>query len=377
MLSINKTLLRPLLLGASEHRLTMAVWVLVQTLVLAGCGSVSPPVVSDSELEAELRHQLMEQSMRHDAYLQVVSDLFWPLRIHNTAICNKKVRNTAGFRWYSPASNVRPKLKKEVLQDRYDHNARPTVTAVVEGSPADDAGMQTGDYIVAIGNLKWSSQNEKAFNRDFPKRLKRQLKEGTLQLGLFRDGEVVEVTVGTVKACAFDLEISQKSALNATTNGREITMYMGLLQRLTEDEIQTVLAHELAHCVLKHIPRTTSRIALGVGLDLAILAYSGVWVGAAMTNVMGRVGSKAIEEEADYVSMYLLANAGLDTANRESIWRKLMSDTEFREDFLPTHPNSAERYILLKKTHEEIQAKQLEDGALLPNGMSRRLAGGS
>ena len=79
-----------------------------------------------------------------------------------------------------------------------------------------------------------------------------------------------------------------------------------------------------------------------------------------------------IEREADYVSMYLLANSGFDTSDRAQIWRELADEVTFRSSFFNTHPYSPERYLLLTKTHEEIQRKRETGEELVPNGMRLR-----
>ena len=77
----------------------------------------------------------------------------------------------------------------------------------------------------------------------------------------------------------------------------------------------------------------------------------------------------ALEREADYVSMYLLANAGFDTADRASLWRNLADELTYTMTGLTTHPHSPERYVLLTQTHEEIEAKRRDGRPLLPEGM--------
>lgn len=79
-----------------------------------------------------------------------------------------------------------------------------------------------------------------------------------------------------------------------------------------------------------------------------------------------------IEREADYASMYLLANAGFDTAGRAEIWRELADEVTFRSSLFNTHPYSPERYLLLTKTHEEIERKRDQGQPLVPNGMRLR-----
>ena len=67
--------------------------------------------------------------------------------------------------------------------------------------------------------------------------------------------------------------------------------------------------------------------------------------------------------------MYLLANAGLDTSKRADIWRELADEVTYTNSVFTTHPFSPERYLLLTKTHAEIEAKRRANQALVPTGM--------
>lgn len=76
--------------------------------------------------------------------------------------------------------------------------------------------------------------------------------------------------------------------------------------------------------------------------------------------------SKSFEKEADYVGMYIMARAGYSTANAGDFWRKMAIVSPKGIYVGSTHPTSAQRYVALKQTHQEITDKRIRGAALRP-----------
>lgn len=80
------------------------------------------------------------------------------------------------------------------------------------------------------------------------------------------------------------------------------------------------------------------------------------------------VFSQDFEREADYVGMYLLARAGVNTSGVGEFWRRIAAEypQNIKGSFTHTHPATAERYINIDAAHTEIGDKLLKGLPLLP-----------
>lgn len=339
---------------------------------MVGCASIELPQVSTQELADERQHQL-ERTLR-DGFTEInrLYNLLWPLLQKNTEFCHGMTSRSLGFRVTSPRgetglSSVELKARDAI----FNFNGQPVIYAIADGSPADLAGMAENDRIVAVGNWTWTSTTAGEFNQALSRRLDVLMRRDLVPLELERDGERYSVNLTPVKACDIKLNLKPTLEVQARTNGREILVTMGMAERLDDEQIRTVLAHELAHCTMGHITRASVNSGLGLMFDLAFLTQR-VWLGGVFSRLSRDAMSINIEREADYVSMYLLANAGFGTQGRAEIWRNLADEVTFRSSLFNTHPYSPERFLLLTKTHEEIEKKRELGNPLVPNGMRLR-----
>ena len=77
--------------------------------------------------------------------------------------------------------------------------------------------------------------------------------------------------------------------------------------------------------------------------------------------------SQGFEAEADYVGLYMLARAGYETESAANFWRKMAEKMPAQSNSLTgTHPPTAYRYLMLAKTHAEIEKKKAAKKNLLP-----------
>ncbi|WP_157093096.1 hypothetical protein [Paraurantiacibacter namhicola] len=106
--------------------------------------------------------------------------------------------------------------------------------------------------------------------------------------------------------CRALVEVTTESGLAARADGRVIQVSYGLVSGATEAELAVIVAHELAHQILEHRRR----------LDLAGVrkGFFGQFGGNLAANRMA-------EEEADRLSVHLLANAGFDPDIAPRFWR--------------------------------------------------------
>ena len=186
---------------------------------------------------------------------------------------------------------------------------------------------------------------------------------------------VLELSIEQKEVCSNQAFVVAKSEVNAYTDGSSIFITTGMLKFASNEELALVIAHELGHCFESHVDKKRANSILGglIGTFFDIMA--GTVFGGQTDEYRGagaQIGvaafSQAFELEADYVGLYLLARAGYPTENAAAFWRKMAERDPLKSnDLIGTHPPSAERYLLLAKTHEEIEQKIANGQELLPN----------
>ena len=109
----------------------------------------------------------------------------------------------------------------------------------------------------------------------------------------------------------------------------------------------------------------------GMGLAVDILAaMAGVNTqGAFMkmgSNMGGGAFSQSFESEADYVGLYIMANAGVDYHAAAHFWRRMAVAHPDSIEHAKTHPSTAERFVAMKKAVAEIDGKLAAGESLKP-----------
>lgn len=162
---------------------------------------------------------------------------------------------------------------------------------------------------------------------------------------------------------------------NAYADGNGVFVYAGLVNMLDgEEELAFVLSHEYAHNVLQHVNKQSLNMSIGMLAGAAadaLLASQGYSTGGQFTKVGANAGalqySSSYEREADYVGLYIVSRAGFDVSRGTEVWRKMAANNPDSIYLSSTHPNTAERYVAMQKTIQEILNKEATGQQLLPN----------
>lgn len=174
--------------------------------------------------------------------------------------------------------------------------------------------------------------------------------------------------------CNFDIALAKEGGLNAYADGEKVVMFPEMVAFTANDtELALVVAHELAHNIMRHPDAQKQNVALGGVLGTLVdqLAQSqGINTGG-MAGKLGAQGavlrySSGFEREADYVALYILARAGYDVSEAPQFWRRMSAQNPDSIYVGTTHPTNPDRYITLQKTINEIEGKQRAGAPLIP-----------
>lgn len=171
--------------------------------------------------------------------------------------------------------------------------------------------------------------------------------------------------------CEFSIEVNAEAkGINAFADGRRVVMGPTMFEFAGNDtHVAFVLAHELAHNIMKHpqggAQNATIGAILGTVLDAAVGGTGGAF---------GQLGARAaqlqyspsFETEADYIGLYILARAGYRIEEAPNFWRAMSQYDPQGIYARSTHPTNAERFVVMRKTINEIRSKQRLKFPLVP-----------
>ncbi len=133
--------------------------------------------------------------------------------------------------------------------------------------------------------------------------------------------------------------------------GGKIAFYSGILEqlKLTDDEVATVMGHEVAHALREHArARMGKNAATGIGANLLSNVLGLGQLGQTVTSYGAQLltlqFSRSDESDADLVGMELAARAGFDPRAGVSLWQKMAAANKGAPpQWLSTHPAGSTR----------------------------------
>jgi predicted Zn-dependent protease len=174
---------------------------------------------------------------------------------------------------------------------------------------------------------------------------------------------ITDVLPGEAKS--WELVLFESDQVNAfAVPGGFIGVYTGLLNVAnTQDQLATVLGHEVAHVLANHGNEQVSRAQMtGLGIQLADVALGagGVSNKDLYMQALGlgaKVGyilpfGRTQESEADVMGLELMAKAGFDPSQSITLWQNMAKAGGAQgPELLSTHPSNERRI-------QELQALQ-------------------
>jgi hypothetical protein len=216
------------------------------------------------------------------------------------------------------------------------------VEAVVPGSAAAAAGVMANDGVTAIGDqtLAASATPPSAADRDAAIGV---LEAATtpVRLTIVRPGTRRNVSVASPMGCRARFEVLLGPQMTAQSDGRVVQIGVRFFERYRDEDVAVIVAHELAHIVLRHRVR---------------LEAAGVKGG-----LLGEIGRNAAlgqraELEADTLGVTLLHNAGYDSASAARFWRDHGGDIDGGLFRSRTHPATKRRIASIEAAAAAIPA---------------------
>jgi STE24 endopeptidase len=224
--------------------------------------------------------------------------------------------------------------------------------------------------LVIVGSFLWPVVMEPAFNRFAP------LPAGQLRTDLL---ELAEENGTPVQDVLVSDASRRTTALNAYVSGfgstRRIVIYDTLLDRLPDDEIESIVAHELGHVANDDVLTGTLMGALGAAAGVAALGWlvSSVWLlrragaespgdprvvplilflaaaGALLSTPVQNLVSRHIEARADVHALDLTSNPDAFVRMQRELAVTNLSDPDPPEAwqwYFGSHPTVAQRIAL-------------------------------
>ena len=200
-----------------------------------------------------------------------------------------------------------------------------------------------------------------------------------------------QIAAGTNSSTTrFTFFVVNASSINAfAMPGGFIGVHAGLLlASKSENEVASVLAHEIAHVTQHHIARSVEQVnKMNLPMTAAVIAaillggQDPQMANAAMAAALG--GSqqmqlnftRANEHEADRVGMHLLAASDYDPRGMAAFFSRLQHETRYSgsgiPEFLSTHPVTTTRIAEAEERAANYPPKRTDDSPYYPLVLAR------
>ena len=160
----------------------------------------------------------------------------------------------------------------------------------------------------------------------------------------------------------WEFNLVEDEAINAfCLPGGKVVVYTGILQMAkNDDQLATVISHEIAHALARHGAERMSssmvqqglqvvgNIALGVTAPQYQNLFNQTYGVGTQLGVMLPYG-RMQETEADEIGIYLMSQAGYNVNEALKFWENMSEGKKEGSDFFSTHPSSTNRISDIQK----------------------------
>lgn len=239
----------------------------------------------------------------------------------------------------------------------------PLVGTVAANGPADEAGLLAGDRISAINGQLTPALSYIEILPNGRHRLKnptnivngyldQQFGAGDTRLLIFRNGRDMELSISPIQTCRSWFQTVHGKKRSASADGNWVTIGSPLIEFMqSDDELAAVIAHELAHNLLKHKDRLNAQ-----KVNRGFFGQFG--------KSAGRI--KQAEIEADRLSVWLMKNAGYDPQAAIRFWTRYGKQHGKGIFSASTHYRWKKRVKLFEEEIAKMQTAEILDGKISP-----------
>ncbi|NVJ53649.1 MAG: M48 family metallopeptidase [Campylobacteraceae bacterium] len=169
----------------------------------------------------------------------------------------------------------------------------------------------------------------------------------------------------------WEFNLIENKAKNAfCLPGGKVVVYTGILKvAKNDDQLATVISHEIAHALARHGAEriSTNMVSQGIQIlgNIAISTQAPEYTKS--FNIAYGLGSqygvlmpygRMQENEADEIGIYLMAKAGYDLNEAVKFWENMNEGKKESIEFLSTHPSSETRIAKIKNIIKNIEKKK-------------------
>lgn len=209
-----------------------------------------------------------------------------------------------------------------------------------------------------------STEQEMALGLSASEQLKQESnlsKDKALVTRIRKIGERIAAVSGR-EDFEWEFNVIESDEVNAfCLPGGKVFFYTGIVKlTANDDQIATVMGHEIAHALARHgAERISLQTASNVGAQILAVAldvppeYAGLYSQA--YGIGSQLGvmlpySRQHEHEADQIGVYLMWKAGYDPNEAVLFWQKMKTAGEGKSppEFLSTHPSDQSRIDEIK-----------------------------
>lgn len=329
--------------------------VVLACLLITACAPVTKlskidQGASDNEKEIQ-REMALQQSLKRTIRANTVGH---PILKHSAEHCGESVAASIGAVITSSAKI--DKTLQSTASRLWGVTEKPTVIAVLKGSPAERAGIMAGDQLSIVDGKIVTGP---LINDPLSALAKPYKTSAPTTMYVVRNGSEMPITVTPDAVCDYPIQVVAQDTVNAYADGKQIYITTGMMRFAeTDEELATVIGHELAHNQMGHINKKQKNQLLGMLLGAVITVATGVDVTNAVGNLGAGAFSQEFEAEADYVGMYSCARAGYDIKTSPNFWRRMGAEHPAAIAHGASHPNTANRFLALENAVNEIDGKR-------------------
>jgi len=220
----------------NQYNYMQRIYFLLLVLVVSGCAS-APTVDS------------LQQWRSNEERLDTVAR---NILARNIGLCPEQ-RKDYGFRamWLTQENAE----GNQVFEEAYGIQEIPTIVTIIPDAAFDHAGVHVGDAITSVNGNKWSTSKED--KSKLIEELNAAQSSSSMHLTVRRNSPKEteeEVLVTGDDICDAYVVLVNDSGTYAYAQDRSAYIEAGLMELLPDDnEVAFIVAHEIAHVLLKHV----------------------------------------------------------------------------------------------------------------------------